>query len=140
MYEDAAKQLRRRREAAGLTQPALARLINDVRTDLRWHQTTIAKIESGERAIKLDDLIAYSEVLGLSIDQLVLDPHRLEADKTGDDLHDYLNQPTQVVRQILDESLSSKRRLLRFDLEHRRAQVLELERQLEELDEEARRG
>lgn len=137
MYSDAHKRLRRHREEAGFTQPALARLINDVRPDWNWHQTTIAKIESGNRAIKLEDLVAYGEVFGLSVDELVVSTEWLESN-SGDPVDDLLNHPSEVVRRAMDDAAASKRRLMRFELERHRERVLELEQELAQLSEPPR--
>ena len=37
----------------------------------QWHQTTVAKVEAGERPVKLTEAVAVSYVLGVPLDQLI---------------------------------------------------------------------
>lgn len=63
----------RRREEKGLSQADLVRLLRDA----GWHgvhQTTISRIEKGERPVRLGEAKAISTALGVELPQLLLTP------------------------------------------------------------------
>jgi transcriptional regulator with XRE-family HTH domain len=64
-----ARQVRTFREKAGLTQGRVAAAM----TARGWkmHQTTIAKIESGDRPAELGEAIALAGVLGVAVTKLI---------------------------------------------------------------------
>lgn len=66
-----ALKLRARREAAGLTQQQLAGQVNAA--GYRMYQSTIAKIETGSRAIRLNDAVALAAALDLPLTDLLDD-------------------------------------------------------------------
>lgn len=39
--------------------------------DLRWHQTIVAKVESEERAIRLDEALGLCRIYGITLDDLL---------------------------------------------------------------------
>lgn len=57
-------RVRSTREGAALTQTALAELARS--QDFPFHQSTIAKIESGERPLRVDEAARLAEVLAVS--------------------------------------------------------------------------
>lgn len=59
-----AARVRSTREGAGLTQTALAELARS--QGFPFHQQTIAKIESGERPLRVDEAARLAEVLAVS--------------------------------------------------------------------------
>jgi transcriptional regulator with XRE-family HTH domain len=120
------KRLKSLRERAGWTQPALAELINRVRPEWRWHQTTIAKIEAGSRSLKLEDLLAYAEVFGLTLDQLVTETEWVEVN-TGDPIQDHLEDPDRLVNERLDEARKTRIRRLDWEIQQHRDRLAELE-------------
>jgi transcriptional regulator with XRE-family HTH domain len=61
--------LRRERQSRQLSLAQVAKLLQA--KGLRIYTTTIAKLESGERAAKLDEVVALADVFNLSIDALV---------------------------------------------------------------------
>lgn len=47
-----------------------------------WHQTTVGKVESGERPVRLTELVALANVLGTPLDALVYgSSHTLERER-----------------------------------------------------------
>lgn len=64
------RHARTRREFLGLSQQGVARLVNDD-FGIPWHQTVVAKIEAGQRQVKLNEALALSLVYGTSLDNLV---------------------------------------------------------------------
>lgn len=62
-------KLRTVREARGLSQRFLVSELNDVYR-VRWHQTTLAKTESGERPVRFAEAVALAGALGVSLDEL----------------------------------------------------------------------
>jgi len=67
-----ARNVRRRREAIGVPQGVVAGIMFSYgfRT---WRQTTLAKVEAGERAVKLDEAFALAEIYAISLDDLLRD-------------------------------------------------------------------
>lgn len=58
----------RLREAKGLTQTELARLLKDHR--LAFHQQTVQRIEAGDRPIRLNEAFLIAKVLGARLDSM----------------------------------------------------------------------
>lgn len=63
------KRLKREREARGLSQGELVKLLEE--HGVHIHPSAIAKIEASTRSVKLDEAAAVAEVLGLSLDALL---------------------------------------------------------------------
>lgn len=61
--------LRYERERRGWTQVMLAEIVS--RNGLTCHTSTIAKIESGARAVRPEELFAFSEIFNMSADVLM---------------------------------------------------------------------
>ncbi|WP_166788920.1 helix-turn-helix transcriptional regulator [Cryobacterium sp. TMT4-31] len=66
------EQMRRRREAQGMTQTDLARGLS--RKGLPFHQQTIQRIESGERPIRLDEAYLIANKLETPMDTMLSAP------------------------------------------------------------------
>lgn len=64
------RSVRRRREAMGASQDAVAQAMRE-RGFGSWRQTTLAKVEASARALKLDEAIALAEIYETTIDALV---------------------------------------------------------------------
>ncbi len=64
-----AANVRARRELRGLSQTDLAQAVADL-GHRSFRQQTIAEIEAGNRAVKLDEALALSRALGISLDSL----------------------------------------------------------------------
>ena len=63
------RNLKRAREARGISQADFARLITE--TGIRGvHQTTVARIESGQRALRAAEAVAIGRVLETSVEML----------------------------------------------------------------------
>ncbi len=81
---------RERREYLNLSQQAVAAYMKDF-FKIPWHQTVVAKIESGERRVKLNEAMALAYTYGMPLDNLaggilVQDKSRLvPLDEGGDD-------------------------------------------------------
>ena len=60
---------RRRRELIGHAQSDIANMMNAA-FGIKWHQTVISKIESGERAIKLREALALATMYWIPIEDL----------------------------------------------------------------------
>jgi transcriptional regulator with XRE-family HTH domain len=63
------KRLRRERVTRKWSQALMAKLLSH--KGLAIYATTIAKIESGERAMRVDELVAVAQLFGISLDTLV---------------------------------------------------------------------
>lgn len=59
--------MRAERKARNLSQADLAKALNAV-TEQDWHTTTIAKIEAGERSVRIDEAAAIADIFELSLD------------------------------------------------------------------------
>jgi transcriptional regulator with XRE-family HTH domain len=65
-----AANVRARRELRGWSQRQLARALVDLGHPT-FRQQTVAEIEAGDRAVKLDEALALSSALGISVDSLI---------------------------------------------------------------------
>lgn len=65
-----ARNVRARREVRGMSQGDLAQAVAD-QGHPSFRQQTIAEIESGNRQVKLDEAVALSRALGISLDSLM---------------------------------------------------------------------
>lgn len=63
------ENLRRERETRNWSQAHLAKLLSA--KGLGVYPTTVAKIEAGERAARIDEVVAVADLLGVSVDALV---------------------------------------------------------------------
>lgn len=61
---------RARRKFLGLSQQGVALIVKED-FGIPWHQTVVAKIESGERQVKLDEALALSLVYGIDLQDLM---------------------------------------------------------------------
>jgi transcriptional regulator with XRE-family HTH domain len=78
------------RRALGLSQAALAERVN-LLSGLTWHQTTVAKIENGERDVSVTDALALADAFALttwneqpSIDRLLYGVPQRPLDSGGE--------------------------------------------------------
>lgn len=65
-----ARNIRKRRLLLGQSQFSVTHHLSQV-YGFKWHQTVIAKIESGERAVKVDEAYALCKFFGIDLDDLV---------------------------------------------------------------------
>lgn len=63
------KHARQRREFLDYSQGHVAMLLQTT-YGIRWHQTVVAKIESGERLIKLAEAYALADIYGIPLEDL----------------------------------------------------------------------
>ena len=63
------RRLRYMREEAGLTQRQLADVMRGA--GYKMHQTTVAKIEAGERAVPVDEAAQFADALGIDLTQMI---------------------------------------------------------------------
>jgi len=70
-------RLRVLREAAGLTQRQLAHQMT--LAGRKMHQTTIAKIEAGERPVSVGEGAALADIMGCGLGDLITEPATLQA-------------------------------------------------------------
>lgn len=66
--------MRRDREARGWTQGELARALGEAGWPTLAHQTTLARLESGQRPPRLDEATAIAAVLDTTLDRLLSAP------------------------------------------------------------------
>jgi transcriptional regulator with XRE-family HTH domain len=96
------KTFRREREIRGWSQAHMAKLVSA--KGLTVYPTTIAKIESGERAVRMDELVAVADLFEVSIDTLL--GHSVDrADDEAFALRELVEGAQQAVWQI--ESISA---------------------------------
>lgn len=112
------ENIRARRVAAHRSQQALADRMKAL--GLPWHQTTVAKAESGERPIRVDELFALAAIFEVS---------QLE-DLLGEDLRDSLQRHNIAQRNAAYERAEARKRQEAAELGE--DAVLEYERQLKE--------
>lgn len=61
--------LKRERDKQEWSQAELAKRMSDKGIDMHW--TTIAKVEKGERSVRIDEAAAFADVFGVSVDMLL---------------------------------------------------------------------
>lgn len=65
-----AKNLRVRRERMRQSQADVAEGMRNC-YGFKWHQTMVAKVENGDRAVRLDEAFALSRLLGIELDDMI---------------------------------------------------------------------
>ena len=63
------KALKDQRDGRNLSQDQLAKLLAE--KDIHMHWTTIAKIEKGERSVRIDEAAAIADIFDMSVDTLL---------------------------------------------------------------------
>ncbi len=64
-----AKNARHRRKMLGLSQAYVALMMEAY--GIRWHQTVLAKVESGDRDVKVHEAYALAAFYGVALDDLI---------------------------------------------------------------------
>ncbi len=64
-----AKNARHRRVVLGLSQAHVALMMEVY--GIRWHQTVLAKVESGDREVKIQEAYALAALYGMALDDLI---------------------------------------------------------------------
>jgi transcriptional regulator with XRE-family HTH domain len=90
------ERLRAERERQGLTLAQLARALSA--KDIHVYTTTIAKIEAGERAVRVDELVAIAGILDVPVDSLLGTQSRLD-DKVAQVLRGCQDVAHQALRE-----------------------------------------
>lgn len=85
-------QVREAREARGWSQEALARHLRDA-AGIDLHQTAIARLERGERAIRFNEVSALAKLLGLD-----LQTYSAELPTLTDDEYQHAKESLERVR------------------------------------------
>lgn len=67
------ERLRMIRVRLDLSQRDVAQAVTD-RHGLGWHQTTVAKVEAGDRPVRVAEALAVADVLGVHVDELLDQP------------------------------------------------------------------
>lgn len=97
-------RLRAERERRDWTQGQLAELMAE-RTGVKAYGTTIAKLEAGDRAVQLDELVALANIFGVSLDALVGRGHN------GSDLVWAVSKLTSVAQKSAAEIATLNQRV-----------------------------
>ncbi|HSS23985.1 MAG TPA: helix-turn-helix domain-containing protein [Mycobacterium sp.] len=63
------KRLKAEREHRGWSQAEMAKMLSD--NEIRVHPTTIAKIEAGDRSVRINEAFEIADLFGLSLDVLL---------------------------------------------------------------------
>lgn len=121
-----ASAVRRHRERAGLSQTELARRMKA--QGHPWHQMTVARTETGERPIRLDEALALAAVLDIAVPDLYTAPPDVDAQyealvqaalSAEESLARYREMETRtaaIVGQLKEEALRA--RALAEDAQH----------------------
>jgi len=106
-----AVNMRRRRELRGWSQRQLAQELVDLGHST-FRQQTVAEIEAGLRQVKLDEALALSRALGLSVENLIR-PEGVSA-RAGELLAAAweIQDANRHARHWADKSASARRRLV----------------------------
>lgn len=93
-----AENLRKARNELGIGQQELADMVAE--EGLRWHQTTVQRIESGARPVKLAEAVVVAECLGVPLQDMVT----LDSDPAAEIAFRKVVQDVLEARQSLLES------------------------------------
>ncbi|MBH5141437.1 helix-turn-helix transcriptional regulator [Rhodococcus erythropolis] len=114
-----ARRVRSEREARGLSQADLAKLLST--KGVRAHPTTVGKIESRDgdrpRSIRLDEAAAISAVFGIPLDDLVGRPQRFDRQAAIDRVRVAAIQTLQSIASAV-EPLGQAIQALKIDPEN----------------------
>jgi transcriptional regulator with XRE-family HTH domain len=105
-----AANIRSRRESRGLSQRELAQALVDLGHS-SFRQQTIAEIEAGSRQVKLDEALACSRALGITVDRLI---RRASLTKEANELLDSAREALETTRHAthwVTERDAARRRL-----------------------------
>lgn len=58
-----------------MPQQAVATIMVVLYGHTSWRQTTVGKVETGERQVQLAEAVALAEILGVSLTDLIGDPN-----------------------------------------------------------------
>lgn len=75
-----AAALKARRTAAGISQQHVAMTMAMLYGHTNWHQTTVAKVEAGEREVRLAEAVALAQIVGSPLSQLIGDWEEVDPD------------------------------------------------------------
>lgn len=67
-------RMRELREQQGLSQQGFVNQLA-ARGILQWHQTTVGKVESGQRPVRVDEAMAIADTLGVLVQDLIENPN-----------------------------------------------------------------
>ena len=73
-----AQRVKAERERRRISQTQLVTALA-AKNGIRWHQSTMTKVEAGERPVRLMEALALASVLGMPLDDLLDDPDSEEA-------------------------------------------------------------
>ncbi|MGH9352995.1 MAG: helix-turn-helix domain-containing protein [Terriglobia bacterium] len=107
--EQIAARLRTAREAAGLSQGQVARL-------LKWHRPTVSEIEAGRRRVAGEELAQFASLYGVSVEWLATPS--AESDPAEERILLAARELSKMKGQDLDR-LMSLLRMLRRSKEHK---------------------
>lgn len=114
------ENLRRHREARNWTQGDLARYLRDTGATALGHQTTLARLESGQRAVRLDEAVIIARVLDITLDQLLVAPEAVGALDDASDFAFTLEGAHQSISEAVTTFL-----MVRAGVAERRAKVVQ---------------
>lgn len=107
------EQMKRLRDARGMTQTDLARQLN-TEYGLPFHQPTVQRIESGERPVRLNEAHAIAEVLEVDVSAMVSTRARSaeEMRYAVDRVHDAFKTASHTAGLASDQMLQAVGRLV----------------------------
>jgi transcriptional regulator with XRE-family HTH domain len=100
-----ARRVREYRELSEQTQRQIAELMTAA--GHRMHQTTVAKIESGDRPVTIGEAVALADVLGVILTELVAPRSNTEQEQAHRELVD-----AQVAVRSLEHEFAERQKLL----------------------------
>ena len=106
-----AKNMLARREGKGISQADLVKMLRDN----GWssvHQTTISRIEKGERQVRLGEARVIAEALGVELTQLLLTPHDSSLALELADVRERLESVRQAIKNRTVDHFSAQSQLL----------------------------
>jgi len=109
------ERMHRMREAQGMTQTDLARVLKN-KHGLPFHQQTIQRIETGERPIRLNEANLIAQILNLELSEMIADvgtskAARLALQIAGDQLADRVREIAAHVSNRMGAAYEIRREL-----------------------------
>lgn len=128
MTVNVGERLRALRREAGLSQEQLAALVTA--RGLNWWQSTVQKVETGQRALTLADVEALAAVYQMSIDDMLYG-HDDQDSTTGLPIPD-------PAREMADDIRQAAERVSRFELQELLRRVAAVRADLQRMEDERR--
>lgn len=94
------ERMRAARERTTMPQQHISNVMTMTRGH-RWHQTVVAKVENGDRALKLTEAVEVADILGVPLSELTGDEPAATGDQgTAPQVYELLRLQGQITKRL----------------------------------------